>query len=113
MLGNDAKWSVVKSLFHQVWCDYSISCLVLWLFQLHVFCNVCVCFVQGGSNMTGTNCDLFTHKSSGSYLNHLVICSVLIFSVFCFCTYLYCFVVILLVYAISMFCICFVLIAVL
>jgi hypothetical protein len=28
--------------------------------------------VQGGSNMTGTNCDLFTHKSSRSYLNHLV-----------------------------------------
>jgi hypothetical protein len=29
-------------------------------------------FKQGGSNMTGTNCDLFTHKSSRSYLNHLV-----------------------------------------
>jgi hypothetical protein len=28
--------------------------------------------VQGGSNMTGTNCDLFTHKSSRSCLNHLV-----------------------------------------
>jgi hypothetical protein len=28
--------------------------------------------VQGGSNVTGTNCDLFTHKSSRSYLNHLV-----------------------------------------
>jgi hypothetical protein len=28
--------------------------------------------VQGASNMTGTNCDLFTHKSSRSYLNHLV-----------------------------------------
>jgi hypothetical protein len=25
-----------------------------------------------GSNMTGTNCDLFTHKSSQSYLTHLV-----------------------------------------
>ena len=31
--------------------------------------------VQGGSNMTGTNCDVFTHKSSRSYLNHLVLCS--------------------------------------
>ena len=30
------------------------------------------CRIQGGSNMTGTNCDLFTHKSSPSYLNHLV-----------------------------------------
>jgi hypothetical protein len=29
--------------------------------------------IQGGSNMTGTNCDLFTHKSSRSYLNHLVL----------------------------------------
>jgi hypothetical protein len=28
--------------------------------------------IQDGSNMTGTNCDLFTHKSSRSYLNHLV-----------------------------------------
>jgi hypothetical protein len=26
--------------------------------------------------MTGTNCDLFTHKSSRSYLNHLVKCKV-------------------------------------
>jgi hypothetical protein len=31
-------------------------------------------YIQGGSNMTGTNCDLFTHKSSRSYLNHLVQC---------------------------------------
>jgi hypothetical protein len=30
-------------------------------------------FVQGGSNMTGTNCDLFTHNQSRSYLNHLVV----------------------------------------
>jgi hypothetical protein len=30
------------------------------------------CKVQGGSNITGTNCDLFTHKLSRSYLNHLV-----------------------------------------
>jgi hypothetical protein len=29
--------------------------------------------VQGGSNMTGTNCDLFTHKQSRSYVNHLVL----------------------------------------
>jgi hypothetical protein len=29
--------------------------------------------LQGGSSMTGTNCDLFTHKSSRSYLNHLVL----------------------------------------
>ena len=29
--------------------------------------------IQGSSNMTGTNCDLFTHKQSRSYLNHLYI----------------------------------------
>jgi hypothetical protein len=29
--------------------------------------------LQGGSNTTGTDCDLFTHKSSRSYLNHLVL----------------------------------------
>ena len=29
--------------------------------------------IQGGSNMSGTNCDLFRHKSSRSYLNHLVL----------------------------------------
>jgi hypothetical protein len=36
-------------------------------------------YVQGGSNMTGTNCDLFTHKSSRSYLNHLVHCLCLLY----------------------------------
>jgi hypothetical protein len=28
--------------------------------------------VQGGSNMTGTNCDFLTHKSPRKFLNHLV-----------------------------------------
>ena len=28
--------------------------------------------IQGGSNMTGINCDLFTHNQSRSYLNYLV-----------------------------------------
>ena len=26
-------------------------------------CNIKQAYVQGGSNMTGTNCDLFTHES--------------------------------------------------
>jgi hypothetical protein len=48
---------------------------------IYIYICVCVCVcvcggggdnVQGGSNMTGTNCDLFTHKQSRSYLNHLV-----------------------------------------
>jgi len=29
--------------------------------------------IQGGSNMTGTDCGLFTHNQSRSYLNHLVL----------------------------------------
>jgi len=29
--------------------------------------------IHGGSNMTGTDVARFTHKSSRSYLNHLVI----------------------------------------
>jgi hypothetical protein len=32
-----------------------------------------IVIIQGGSNMTGTNCDLFTHNQSRSYLNHLVL----------------------------------------
>jgi hypothetical protein len=31
--------------------------------------------VQGGSSMTRTNRDLFTHNQSRSYFNHLVFCS--------------------------------------
>jgi hypothetical protein len=38
----------------------------------YVLANPHKAIIQGGSNMTGTNCDLFTHKSSRSYLNHLV-----------------------------------------
>ena len=40
--------------------------------------------IQGGSNMTGTNCDLFTHKSSRSYLNHLVIIIIIIIIIICY-----------------------------
>jgi hypothetical protein len=36
-------------------------------------CVLCLRIIQGGSNMAGTNYDLFTHKSSRSYLNHLVL----------------------------------------
>jgi hypothetical protein len=46
-------------------------------FLMLVFFNKASYFIlQGGSNMTGTNCDLFTHQSSRSYLNHLVFSSV-------------------------------------
>jgi hypothetical protein len=39
--------------------------------ELHVSLTHTV--IQGGSDMTGTNCDLFTHSQSRSYLNHLVL----------------------------------------
>jgi hypothetical protein len=39
----------------------------MWVFEKKMLRKI-----KGGSNMTGTNCDLFTHKSSWSYLNHLV-----------------------------------------
>ena len=37
------------------------------------YIHVTITQIQGGSNMTGTNCDLFTHNQSRSYLNHLVL----------------------------------------
>jgi hypothetical protein len=45
---------------------------LLWL-RIDNLCRGTAMFVQGGSNMTGTNCDLFTHNQSRSYLNHLVL----------------------------------------
>ena len=41
------------------------------IISLSLFVNIAT-KLQGGSNMSGTNCDLFTHKSSRSYLNYLV-----------------------------------------
>jgi hypothetical protein len=46
----------------------------MWVSILLCFFSILCCNnMQGGSNITGTNCDVFTHKSSRSYLNHLVI----------------------------------------
>jgi hypothetical protein len=53
-------------------CIY-VLCMYICYVCMYVCLYVCVCmYEQGGSNMTGTNCDLFPHKSSRSYLNHLV-----------------------------------------
>jgi hypothetical protein len=41
--------------------------------QLDATESWCKGHIQGGSNMTGKNCDLFTHNQSRSYLNHLVL----------------------------------------
>jgi hypothetical protein len=38
----------------------------------HAIKLIVLMLVQGGSNVTGTNCDLFTHNQSRSYLNDLV-----------------------------------------
>jgi hypothetical protein len=48
--------------------DLKIEIQCMW----SVEANVVQIIIQGGSNMTGTNGDLFTHRSSRSYLNHLV-----------------------------------------
>jgi hypothetical protein len=45
-----------------------IAC-VINLCEVSAFLNF---VIQGGSNMNGTNCDLFTHNQSRLYLNHLV-----------------------------------------
>ena len=53
----------------------TVNCLNLCackLMEATSNCSVCEVHIQGGSNMTGTNCDLFTHNQSRSYLNHLV-----------------------------------------
>ena len=46
----------------------------LWFIRmtLSLCLSLALCIVQGGSYMTGTNCDLFTHNQSRLYLNHLV-----------------------------------------
>ena len=54
-----------------LWFGHIYYSAVLDMNEITQF-NIGVHKVQGGSNMTGTNCDLFTHKSSRSYLNHLV-----------------------------------------
>jgi hypothetical protein len=46
--------------------NFTVVYLLFYRYSFRVF------NIQGGSNMTGTNCDLFTHKSSWSYLNRLV-----------------------------------------
>jgi hypothetical protein len=40
--------------------DFIIIYLFIYLF-IYVTCSISM-IIQGGSNMTGTNCDLFTHK---------------------------------------------------
>jgi hypothetical protein len=64
-------------MLHTVSFIYDASTQVWWCTsrnRLPYTATLCmtVMQIQGGSNMTGTNCDLFTHKSSRSYLNHLV-----------------------------------------
>jgi preprotein translocase subunit SecG len=46
---------------------------------------IIIIIIQGGSNITGTNCDLFTHNQSRSYLNHLVIIIIIIIIIIKLC----------------------------
>jgi hypothetical protein len=62
--GNKWTHSLVVShdaIFNEIWKNIILT--LLWILR----------YIQGGSNMTWTNCDLITHKSSRSYLNHLVL----------------------------------------
>jgi hypothetical protein len=45
---------------------------VLLMFFVSIIPRILYTHIQGGSNMTGTECGLFTHNQSRSYLNHLV-----------------------------------------
>jgi hypothetical protein len=52
-------------------CSKLRFCLLTFI-AIKYNCQLVNLKVQGGLNMTGTNCDLFTHNQSRSYLNHLV-----------------------------------------
>jgi hypothetical protein len=52
--------------WYQLCVSVSVSVIVQLDSCLSVF-SLCIvrcitCIIQGGSNMTGTNCDLFTHR---------------------------------------------------
>jgi hypothetical protein len=68
--------SFVARLPKQRECVRVLQCSAQMLMFLRAFAKLPQAtgnyIIQGGSNMTGTNCDLFTHKSSRTYLNHLV-----------------------------------------
>jgi hypothetical protein len=72
-------YSVLLSLSSALCLLWRCSSLVaIFFFYGHL---MRIHHVQGGSNMTGTNCHLFTHKSSRSYLNHLEILLCIVFLV--------------------------------
>jgi hypothetical protein len=62
----------IKDSKKAVKCVYVfVQIRLSWEVLIHILLST----LQRGSNMTWTNCDLFTHKSSRSYLNHLVLYS--------------------------------------
>jgi hypothetical protein len=88
--GHRHKTQISSAPWHNSWCQGAIkarmSVVATWrsdvchlLHTCHRFLGLRISFallhilhIQGGSNMTGTVCDFLTHKSSRSYLNHLV-----------------------------------------
>ena len=72
-------WPNAKYKVVQIWPGQTVTCLHtnspghIWttLYFPGSFVDIFP-WIQGGSNMTWTNCDLFTHNQSRSYLNHLV-----------------------------------------
>jgi hypothetical protein len=62
-------WQVLNSLLV---CKEHLDTNLVTSWKRTDFKEVIKPEIQGGSNMTRTNCDLFTHNQSRSYLNHLV-----------------------------------------
>jgi hypothetical protein len=90
-LGSYPLWQKLRDLKYGDWktCKVSDVCQMFSFLLSPLPCIICShstirCYIisaadivvlydiQGGSNMTGTNCDLFTHNQPRSYLNHLV-----------------------------------------
>jgi hypothetical protein len=65
---------ILSPAFQLAWFCSSVASKYAHIYWQCLITRNDACFeVQGGSNMTGTNCYLFTHKSSRSYLNHFVL----------------------------------------
>jgi hypothetical protein len=69
----DKKDEIILRLYIYIYIHYYSQIIYIHIYTL-LFLDYIYIYIhiQSGSNMIGTNCDLFTHKSSRSYLNHLV-----------------------------------------
>jgi hypothetical protein len=67
-VNNTGEWSVVNTIFGWGVGGASSRYLYLLTYKLYLttnvydLCMIVPSYIQGGSNMTRTNCDFFTHK---------------------------------------------------